>query len=301
MNNFFITTDQTADFPSQIAEQDFAILPMSYVIDGVIYDGETTPYLPTNVFYDLIEAGKVSKTSMTPVEKCEEFFENIAKTGKDLLHISFSSALSGSYGAYVEASKRVMAKYPERKIMVLDSLSASAGEALLCYYAFKMRAECQNIEETYAYLDGLRHKIGHIFTVDDIMHLYRGGRISIYSATVGNAMRVKPILIVNEEGMLVPIAKIISRRLAIKTLADKIVEQVKLIPNELIIIGHGDANTDAVYLKNLILEHCPGKRIILTEIGAVIGSHCGKNVLAGFFIADSKSTTKTAEKQVYKK
>lgn len=288
MQRYYVTTDQTADFPKELYKDAFGIIPMTYVLDGVLYDGENTPFLSSRDFYEKLSEGKDASTSMVSVEKATAFFESILKDGMDVLHISFSSALSGCYESYVQAASLLKSKYPGRRVAVVDSKCASAGEGLLVYYVLKKRDEGAELEENEAYATQLRDHIGHAFTVNDMFHLYRGGRVSKATAVVGSTIRIKPVLMVSEEGKLIPTNNVIGRKIAVRTLADKMEAKGKSYKNDLILIAHGDCERDALILKETLLSRFGRQNIIITEIGAVIGSHCGKGVLALFYLAADK-------------
>ncbi len=289
MSGYFITTDLTADFPQCLKEDEFLIMPMSYVMDGVVYDGKETPYLSSHDFYTLVEQGKTPTTSRVPVEEAHEFFTAILAKGKDILHISFSSALSGSYEGYLQAAEKAMSEYPDRKVVVVDSKCASAGEGLLCYYALKKRREGATLEENAEYVTDLREHIGHAFTVNDLYHLYRGGRLSKGAAIVGQAIKLKPVLMVDENGALVNISNVLGRKIAVRSLVDKMEHDGANYKNDVVIIAHADCPEDAALLEEKINERFGKQNIVTTDIGAIIGSHCGKGVLALFYLAENKT------------
>lgn len=269
--------------------KDFAVLPMSYCIDGVVYDGKDTPYLSPQEFYALIAAGKTPTTSRVSAEESYGFFASLLSQGKDVLHVSFSSAMSGSYDEYVSAAERVAADFPERTIRVLDSKCACAGEGLLCYYALKMRDEGATIDENFEYLSALRNRIGHAFTVDNLFHLYRGGRLSRGAAIVGQAIKVKPVLMVDESGSLVNFANVLGRKNAIRTLVDKMeADGAANSPNDCVFIAHGDCVRDAELLAEKVRDRF-GLQAVITPIGPIIGSHCGKGMLALLYVGETKT------------
>lgn len=288
MSSYFITTDNTADFPEVLMEPEFRIINMSYFLDGVLYDGEDTPFLPSKEFYRQLAEGKVSSTSMIPSEKAKAFFEDIVRQGKDILHVSFSSKLSGSYEGYLKAAAELEAEYPGRKVVVIDSKCAASGEGMLCYYALKKRREGASLAENAEYTTYLRDHIGHAFTVDDMYHLYRGGRVSKGAAIVGQAIQMKPVLMVSDEGELIPTNNVIGRKIALRTLVDKMVARYSGWDNELIIIQHADALQDAEFVAAKVKEHLPSSRYIIHDLGPVIGSHCGKGMIALFYLCSDK-------------
>ena len=181
MEKYIITTDMTADIPAKMieSEKDFHIINMSYVLDGALYDGSSeNPYLSTKDFYAKLAEGKMASTSMVTVEEAKDFFLPFLEKGQDVLHLSFSSALSGCYNSYVAASEELREEYPNNKVVVIDTLCASSGEALLSYYALRRRDDGMSIDDNAEYVSNLRHHVGHVFTVDDMTHLYRGGRVA---------------------------------------------------------------------------------------------------------------------------
>ena len=212
MSDYIITTDLTADYPPELMEDDFYIMPMSYAIDGVEYDGKTRAYLPAHEFFSLLASGKTASTSMVPTAVVYDYFADILKrTGKDILHLSFPAAMSGCYASCVEAANKLKTDFPERRVVVIDSKCASVGLGMLAWYALKKRREGASMGENAAYVTELRDHIGHAFTVDDLMHLYRGGRLKRGSAMVGQVMKLKPIIMVDEDGALVNIANVMGR------------------------------------------------------------------------------------------
>lgn len=289
MSEYFVTTDMTADFPAELAEEDFRILQMSYVLDGVEYDGKTRPFLSLHEFYTELESRKNAKTSMVPVADAEAFFADILKQGKDVLHISFPAAMSGCFDGYLRAAELAEKAYPGRRVVVIDGKCASSGEGLLAYYALKRRREGATLDENAAYVTELRDHIGHAFTVKDLQHLYRGGRLSRGAAIVGQAIKLNPILMVDENGALVHIGNAMGRKLALRTLLGKMERETEGYVNDVVIIAHGDCESDAQLLASKVRERFDGQRVIVTEVGPIIGSHCGKGMLALIYLAKSKT------------
>lgn len=288
MDKFFITTDKTADYPDFLMkdEKDFAVLDMSYVVDGKLYS--CSDGLSNKEFYSLLASGKTSSTSMVSVENCQTFFEDILKNGYDILHISFSSALSGSYEGYLKAAENAMKNYPDRKIAVVDSLSATCGEALLVYYVLRKRDEGASFEECTRYATSLRDHIGHVFTVDDMMHLYRGGRVKKSTATVGQALKMKPVLMVSDKGELIPTNTVMGRRPALKTMVDKMAVKNEGYDDKLILIAHCDAFDDALTLKRMVEDRLGKTNVQIAEISPIVGTHLGKGGLTLFYLAKDK-------------
>jgi DegV family protein with EDD domain len=288
MSKYIITTDMTADYPAQLEERDFFVIDMAYVLDGVLYDGKTNPYLSTADFYSALADGKTSSTSMVTTEEAKEFFGKFLKEGYDVLHVGFSSALSGCYESYVSAVKELESIYPNNKVVVIDSLCATLGEGLLAYYALRKRDEGATIDENADYLNNLRHHVGHVFTVDDMNHLYRGGRVSKTTAVVGEALKMKPVLMVSDQGKLVPTNTMMGRKLALRTLVDKMVARTKGYDNKIAFIGSCDADKDAELLKKMVEEKFPNVKVLIGDISAIVGSHLGKGGLTLHYLCSDK-------------
>ncbi len=288
MKKYVITTDMTADYPASLNENDFHVINMSYVVDGVLYDGKTNPYLSTQEFYSLLASGKNSSTSMVTEEEAKDFFGQFLREGVDVLHVSFSSALSGCFNSYVSASKALECEYPNNKVVVVDSLCAASGEGLLCYYALRKRDDGATIEENSTYLTSLRDHIGHVFTVDDMFHLYRGGRVSKSTAVVGQALKMKPVLMVSDEGKLVPTNTMMGRKLALRTLVDKMVAKSKGYDNKVAFVGNCDAMEDALTLKKMVEDKFKGIEVHIAEISPIVGSHLGKGGLTLHYLCEDK-------------
>ena len=296
MEKYIITTDMTADVPASMLEtsKDFHVLKMSYVLDGALYDGsETNPYLSVKDFYTILASGKMASTSMVTVDEAKEFFAQFLKEGKDVLHIGFSSALSGCYNSYVSASKELEAEYPNNRVVVVDSLCASSGEALLCHYAMKKRDEGVSIDDNASYITDLRDHVGHTFTVDDMTHLYRGGRVSKGKAVIGQALKIKPVLTVSHEGKLIPVDTKMGRRPALRSLVEKMDARLTdEYPNDLFIIGSCDAMEDAEVLKEMVLDKHPDANILFADVTPIVGTHLGKGGITLIYLCSSKVVAK---------
>ena len=290
VNAYFITTDTGADFPPSHTENDFSMLPLSYIIDGVDYDGRTRAYLPLGEFYAMLSSGKTASTSMVPTAEVYDFFADIIeRTGKDILHISFPAAMSGCFEACKEAAEKISADYPERRVVVIDGKCASVGLGMLCMYALRKRREGASLDENAAYISDLRDHIGHAFTVDNLMYLYRGGRLGRGSAVVGQVMNLKSVIMVDERGALVNISSVMGRKKALRALVSKMKHDWAGGDDDYIVIGHGDCPADAETLKGMVEKAFGPRDITVTDIGPIIGSHCGKGMLALIYIAKNKT------------
>lgn len=288
MNEYVITVNSTIDLPKAwLEEKGIPVLPLKYTIDDEHYvDMEG---LDSKEFFQRLREGKMAVTSQVNPEEAREKLEPILKEGKDVLHLAFTSALSGTYNSVRIAAEELMEEYPERKILVLDTKCACLGEAVLLHYVLKKKEEGASIEEAYTYADELKEHIGHYVTVDDLNHLQRGGRISKTSAVVGSMIKIKPIIVLNEEGKLEVIGKERGRKKAINKIVDLAVEHTGNYQNEIVMITHGDCLEEAEFLASVVREKMGVENILINNIGTVIGGHTGPGVLAVFALADTKN------------
>lgn len=291
MRTYKIITDSTCDLPSTvIKELDVHVIPMEYILDGVSHfqdledEGEKTAS-----FYGSLREGKVSSTSMINTARFMGVFEPYLKAGQDILHVSFSSALSGSYNASRMAAEELKELYPERQILVLDSIAASIGQGLLVYHAVLKKRQGLSLEELFEWLEENKKKICHWFTVEDLMHLKRGGRISALSANIGTALNIKPILSVNMEGKLVNLGKVMGRKKSLSELIVKMKSCAETAENQVVIIGHGDSLKDAEFLSTKLKNELHVKEVIMTQIGPIIGSHTGPGMIGLTFVGERES------------
>ncbi len=287
---YVITTDSTTDLPEEYYQKHHLnVLPLSYILDGETYcRGQKE--LPTDVFYDKMRNGSMPTTSQINPRMAREAFEPILKEGTDILHIAFSSGLSGSYNSTRIAAEELAEEYPLRKIIVVDSLCASLGEGLLLHKALEKKAEGLSVEETAKWCEAHKKNIVHSFTVDDLFHLYRGGRVSKTAAFLGTMLNLKPVLHVDDEGHLIPLSKVRGRKKSLQALVKAMEEQQGsyLGKNDIVFISHGDCLKDAEYVKSLVEEKFGIHSFIINSIGPVIGAHSGPGTLALFFMGDRR-------------
>lgn len=289
MRNFIIVTDTGADLGEEYyTKNDVRKLKLGYNIDGVDYEGEEGEHLEEKAFYDKLKTGAMPKTSQINPGIAKKHFEELIKEGKDILVISFSSGLSGTYNSYCIAAEEINSEY-NNKVLVVDSLCASLGQGLFVDYIVRYSDLGTSIEETKKYAEDLKLKIRHEFTVEDLFHLKRGGRVSAVSAVVGSLFSIKPILNVNEEGKLIPIDKVRGRKNSLKTLAEIFRTHNDVNDNDPVFISHADSLEDALFLKEKILEIKPNVEIYINYIGPVIGSHAGQGTIALFYKGKDRS------------
>ncbi len=291
MREYQIFTDPTCDLPAALVEElGVMVVPMEFELGGKPYmhfpDGRNYGF---HEFYEQLRAGNMSKTSQVTYHTYMEYWEPVLKSGKDILAISFSSALSGTYSAAELAAKDIAEQYPERKIYVVDTRAASAGEGLMVYTAAKKKAEGMDMETLRDWVLANRDHLCHWFTVDDLNHLKRGGRVSAVSALLGTALGVKPVLHVDNEGRLIPMEKVRGRRKSLEALVEHMKATCTEPDGQHIFIGHGDSLEDAEYTASLVKQSFPTiADVTLTMIGPVVGTHSGPGTIALFFFGTQK-------------
>ncbi len=285
MREFVISADSTVDLPKQfLEEKQVPIVSLSYIIDGATYkDGEG---LTSKEFYDKIREGAMPTTSQVNPEQARDLFEPILKEGKDILHIAFTSGLSGTYNSCRIAAEELREEYPDRKIVVVDSLCAASGGGMLLYKALEMKEQGKSFDEIATWVEENKLHVCHDVTVDDLFHLHRGGRVSKASAVVGTIIKIKPIIHVNDEGKLIVIGKERGRKKALQTLVERMEEKSKGFDNDIVMITHGDSLEDAEYVKGLIEEKFGIHNIMINPLGTVIGSHTGPGVISIFYMGN---------------
>lgn len=288
MNNTYrIVTDSACDMGAHLTEWGVPSISLTLKFDGddiIQRNDEIEPV----AFYNRMREGGTAKTSAVNPEEFASVFEPILAAGEDLLYIGFSSGLSTTCNSGRIAADRLAEKYPERKIVVIDSLSASAGFGMLVYLAVKKREEGAGIEENTKYVESLIPHMCHWFTVDDLVYLKRGGRISAATAFVGGVLGIKPVLHMDDEGHLINRFKVRGRRAAIKALADKLGELMSDKSQGPVFICHADCADDAALLSSMIKETYGLNTDITVFTGPVIGAHSGPGTLALFFIGNER-------------
>ncbi|MCI6658232.1 MAG: DegV family protein [Faecalibacterium sp.] len=287
MSKIFVTTDATSDMPKNHSAENFKIIQMNYVLDDVEYVCDPKS-LDFDEFYRRVDDGSMPTTSLINTETAIEFFTPILKEGFDVLHICFSSALSGTYNALKIAETELKEAFPDRKIAVVDSKAASGGEGFMVWQVLKKRAEGVSFDELLAFAEDVREHCVHFFTVQNLFHLYRGGRVSKTAAVIGSGLNLKPVLHVDTEGRLIPIQKVMGRKASLKALVDDYVIKSKGWKNDEVWVQHGSAPEDAEWVAAKIKEKTPDVNVVIDFIGPIIGTHCGKGILAVFFLGEDK-------------
>ena len=289
MRDYVIFTDSACDIkPELLAEWGVPYRSLTFR-----FDGEEKEYsnddMSVREFYDKMRAGSVAKTAaVTPEAFATMFEEEALKHGKDVLYIGFSSGLSTTYNSGRIAALELQEKYPEAKIIAVDTLAASAGEGLMLYLTVQEKKKGATIEEAATFVRDLIGRMGIWFTVDDLVYLKRGGRVSPTAAFVGNLLGIKPVLYMDNEGHLIPVTKVRGRRTSIVAMADKYTEKAVDKENGTVFISHGDCLADAQLLADMLKERHGVEVKVLTDVGPVIGAHSGPGTIALFFVADAR-------------
>ena len=285
--SYQIITDSCCDFTKEMYEKlGLAVVPLM-----VNFRGQTFPDRNDESLKDMyagLRAGEVATTSAANPGQWQELMEPYLQKGEDLLVLAFSSGLSTTYQSASMAADELRTMYPDRTISVVDSLCASLGEGLLAYYACKKRDEGMPLRELTQWLLDNRLHLCHWFTVDDLMYLKRGGRVSAATAIVGTMLSIKPVLHVDNEGHLINVGKARGRKASIQAMAKKVAELGAGFDNATMFISHGDCPEDAEYLAGLLKEQYGVKEVYINYVGAVIGSHSGPGTLALFFLGEHR-------------
>lgn len=290
MGNFKIITNTTADLPQEyIEENHLGLVHFNYIMDDVTYGKDNE--LDWKEFYRLMrEKGKMPTTSQVNPEQFKEIMCTHLEECSELLYISFSSGMSGSCQNAMLAAGEVMEEHPGSKIVVVDSKCASMGEGLFVHKALEMQKKGLSLEETAKALEGLVPHLVHIVTVDDLNHLYRGGRVSKATAVVGTIAGIKPIIHVDDEGRLISIDKTRGRKKSLIALVNYMESKMGQYRdnNDIIFISHGDAYEDACFVRDEITKRFGIEKFIINNIGPTIGAHAGPGTIALFFEGESR-------------
>lgn len=284
-----IVTDSCCDLPYQyIIDNKIEMVPLTITINNSEKKDDLAKTGEYEAFYEQILAGQMPKTSQVNVYEFKEVFLKHIKEGKSVLYIGFSSALSGCVNSARMAVDEIKEEIPDAKIAVVDSKCASMGQGLIIYYAVEELKKGKSMEEVVSFLEDNKLRVNHWFTVDDLNHLFRGGRVSKTAATFGTLLQVKPIIYIDNEGRLIPVEKAKGRKKSLKILIEKIKENIIDEEEQIVFISHSCALKEAEEIKKVILEECHVKEVWLNYIGATIGSHVGPGTVAVFFMGKQR-------------
>ncbi len=287
MNDYVILTDSSCDLPDDIVKKyQLEILQLDFIVEG---EGSFhNDQADIEKVYSKLRNGANIKTSAANISQASEAIEALFNQKKDILYLGFSSGLSSTYQTVYMAGQELMEEYPERKMVSVDTLAASMGQGLLVYKACQAKDAGKSLEENAQYIEDIKLKLCHWFTVDDLFFLKRGGRVSGVTATVGTMLSIKPILHVDDEGHLINVSKVRGRKAAITELANRM-EKLAVHPEDQdIFISHGDCIEDAEKLASIIKERFGNDRITISYVGPVIGAHSGPGTLALFFLGEHR-------------
>lgn len=288
MSNYVILTDSACDLKPQVLKS----FDVEYINLHFRFENENEEYsneeMEIKTFYDRMRNGEIAKTTAINPDSFYAVFEKILKEDKDILYLGFSSGLSTTFNCSCIAAEELKDKYPERKIVCVDTLAASAGQGLLVYLAAEKKKSGANIEGVAEYIEKIRLSLCHWFTVDDLVYLKRGGRVSSAVAFLGAVLGIKPVLHVDNEGKLVNVSKVRGRKAALMALVDKYGELTLKDSEKIVYISNADCREDAEFLKSELTEKYGVDVKIITDIGPVIGAHSGPGTIAVFFIGTER-------------
>ena len=290
MREYKILTDSTTDLsPQLVAQTGVTVLPMTSTIGEKSYrnDPEETD-LSSGDFYDMLRGGAMSTTSQINVETFREVAGKMARDGFDVLYVGFSSGLSGTFNSARIAFEDLSAEYPEHKFLAVDSLCASMGEGLLVYHAAQQQKAGRSIEETARWLEENKLHLAHWFTVDDLNHLKRGGRVSGAAAFFGTMLNIKPVLHVDDAGHLIPMEKVRGRKASLDALVAHMEKDAVDPASQTVFISHGDCRKDAVTVADMVKERLGVQEVRINHIGPVIGAHAGPGTVALFYLGTQR-------------
>ena len=286
--NFEIVTDSSSNLLDETIERfGLHILPLTFMIDGVTHQSYTEgKKSDLQQFYTMMREGKMITTSLPNLQESEALLRRLLDAGRDVLYLGFSSGLSGTYQATALLLDDLAREYPNRKILHADTLAASGGEGLLVYKAAQMAEAGAGIEEVHRWVEENKLRLAHWFTVDDLMFLFRGGRVTRTSAWAGTMLNIKPVMHVDNDGHLIPLEKVMGRKKSILGMVAHM-EETALAPvaDQTVFITHGDCIKDALFLRDKITEKFGVTDIHINYVDPVIGAHSGPGTLALFFMA----------------
>jgi DegV family protein with EDD domain len=284
-----IITDSCSDLPLKyVNENNIPVISLTYNFRGKENEDDLGKTMEYKEFYDGVRSGEMPTTSQINVFTYTEEFKKHISQGKSIIYIGFSSALSGSVNSANLARQTLLDEYKDADISVIDSKCASMGQGLLVYYANEMLKKGQSKEEIVKWVEENKLRLNHWFTVEDLNHLKRGGRVSAATAFIGTILDIKPVLHVDDEGRLIPVTKVKGRKKSIRMLFDKMKERIQNPDGQVIFISHGDSIDDAKHLEKLILDEYKVKEVVMNYVGPVIGAHSGPGTIALFFMGDRR-------------
>ena len=290
MREFVIMTDSCCDMTAKMAaDLELEVLPLSLHMGAQEYRNLLDrSEIGFQDFYNRIRSGEEATTSAISVGAFEERMRPILRQGRDILCINFSSALSTTYQSAAIAAEDMRAEFPEAKVLVVDSLCASLGQGLLVYLCAQEKKRGATIDEVHAFAEATKGRVCHWFTVDDLNHLKRGGRISAATALFGTMLSIKPVMHVDDTGHLVPVSKARGRRSSLVELVNHMEKTAVDPAHQTVFISHGDCEGDALFVADEIKKRFGTEQIYLNFVGPVIGNHSGPGTVALFFLGSQR-------------
>lgn len=292
--SFELVTDSCCNLAEETIDRyGLHVLPLTFMADGedTVYQsylkGEKTDL---SQFYKMMRDGKVFRTSLPNLSNTETLFRSLLDAGRDILYLGFSSGLSGTYEATELLAKQLRGEYPDRKIYTVDTLAASGGQGLLVWHACQHAEAGEGIDAVRDWVEGNKLRLAHWFTVDDLMFLWRGGRVSKTSAWAGTLLNIKPVLHVDDEGHLIPVEKVRGRKKSLTALLNHMEKTgTQPLADQMVFITHGDCLEEAQWLEQQIRERFGVRNIVVNCIDPVIGAHSGPGTMALFFLASNRN------------
>ena len=284
---FRIVTDTSSNLPTAYLQaENIIVIPFTFHTESGEQSCMDTASFDAKAFYTAMRNGEKVTTSQIPPQRFVDNIRPMLENGEDVLFVSMSSGISGSYASSKIAANQLAEEFPERKILTVDTYSASLAEGIVVMRAVECRKEGLSIDETYQILRALRHRIAQIFTVGDLRYLKRTGRLSNLEAAVGTVLQIKPLLKGDPQGKIVCFAKVRGRQRAIEEMAKRYKELVVSPETQTVCISHADCEADAQILASMLRRSKPPKDILIVDYEPVTGSHVGPGALALFFVSD---------------
>lgn len=289
-NKTIILTDSSCDMNiDYVKENNIYVFPLTFDIEDKNYEDDLGQTLSYKEFYNKLREGYTSTTSQVNTYTFESVFKKLAGEGYSMIYLGLSSGLSQTVNNAIMVKREILEENPSIDLTVIDTKCASVGLGALVYYASEMLKSGKSKDEIVYWINENMLKVQHLFTVDSLEHLRRGGRVSATAATVGILLDIKPFLIVDDEGKLEVLRKIRGRKKSIKSLLDVFRDKAVNPEEQVIFINHGDCIEDAEYLRNMILEEFKVKDVILSYVGPTMGSHTGPGMLCLIFLGDNRN------------
>ena len=289
--DFEIVTDSSSNLVEEMID-DFGlhVLPLTFMVDGEEYQSYLKgQHTDLKQFYTMMREGKVITTSLPNLAESEALMRGLLEQGRDILYLGFSSGLSGTFEATELLMRDLAAEFPERTLCAVDTLAASGGEGLLVWHAVQRARAGASIGEVRDWVEENKLHLAHWFTVDDLMFLFRGGRVSKTAAWAGTMLNIKPVMHVDDEGHLIPLEKVRGRKKSLNALVDHMEKSaVQPIDQQMVFITHGDCLEEAEYVAEQVKERFGVKEVVINYVDPVIGAHSGPGTMALFFLADKR-------------